>query len=404
VKVVLKPTTFREDEIVFRATSPGGSSLASDADYVAASTAASAVNTGGTGRFSVVELRKKLTGKAAGASSFIGEYEEGLSGSSSKKDLETLFQLIHLRFTAPRPDPQAFAALQGQMRSAVENQKNSPPFHYNQAVTGALFGSHIRRQPLTSETIDAMNLEKSTAFYKDRFADAGDFTFVFVGSFDVATMKPLVEQYLGSLPSKGRKESWKDTGVRYATGVQERRVEKGLEPQSQTTIIFTGPFVHNQEQRVLIRAMADVLGTRLHETLREDLGGTYGVNAGASYSPIPVPEYSVSINFGSAPDRVEGLVKAAFDQIELLKTQGPTDKQVNDVREKLLRDYETNMKSNGYLAAQLTFKYQYNDDVSTLFGLNEYYKKLTPAAIQEAAKLYLNPANVVKVSLFPEKK
>jgi zinc protease len=155
---------------------------------------------------------------------------------------------------------------------------------------------------------------------------------------------------------------------------------------------------------VLIRAMADVLGTRLHETLREDLGGTYGVSAGASYSPIPVPEYSVSINFGSAPDRVEGLVKAAFDQIELLKTQGPTEKQVNDVREKLLRDYETNMKSNSYLAAQLTFKYQYNDDVSTVFGLNEYYKKLTPASIQEAAKLYLNPANVVKVSLFPEKK
>ncbi|MEX2272400.1 MAG: insulinase family protein [Vicinamibacterales bacterium] len=404
VKVVLKPTSFREDEIVFRATSAGGSSLAGDADYFAASSATAAVNAGGVGRFSVAELRKNLTGKTASATSFIGEYEEGLSGSSSKKDLETLFQLIYLRFTAPRPDPQAFATLQGQMRSAIENQKSNPRFHYSQALIGALYGDHLRRRSLSPEAIAGMNLEKSAAFYKDRFGDAGDFTFVFVGSFDAATMKPLVGRYLGSLPSKGRKESWKDVGIRYTKGLVERRVEKGIEPQSQTTIVFTGPFVHDQEQRVAIRAMADVLGTRLHESLREDLGGTYGVNASASYAPIPVPEYSVSISFGSAPERVEGLVKAAFDQIELLKKDGPTEKQVDDVREKLLRDYETNMKSNSYLVGQLMFKYQFNDDVSTLFGLNEYYKKLTAATIQEAAKLYLNPANVVKVSLFPEKK
>jgi zinc protease len=249
-----------------------------------------------------------------------------------------------------------------------------------------------------------MNLEKSVAFYKDRFADAGDFTFVFVGNFDVAAMKPLVERYLGSLPSKGRTETWKDTGVRYPKGVVEKRVEKGLEPQSQTAIIFTGPFNYTQEQRIAIRAMADVLGTRLHETLREELGGTYGVEADASYEQIPSPEYSVSISFGSAPDRVEGLVKAAFDQIELLKREGPTEKQVSDVREKLLRDHETNMKSNAYLVSQLLFRYQFNTDVPQLFALEDFYKKLTAKTIQDAAKLYLNPANVVKVSLFPEKK
>ena len=111
----------------------------------------------------------------------------------------------------------------------------------------------------------------------------------------------------------------------------------------------------------------------------------------------------MSINFGSAPDRVDGLVKAALDQIELLKKDGPSEKQVNDVREKLLRDYETNMKSNSYLASQLMFKYQFNDDVATLFALDGYYRKLTAAAIQEAARKYLDPANMVRVSLFPEK-
>ena len=404
VKVVLKPTDFREDEILFRATSFGGSSLASDADYIPASSASGVVAAGGIGRLSVIELRKKMTGKTATAGAFISEYEEGLNGSSSKKDLETMFQLIYLRFTQPRTDPTAFSVLQGQMKSGLANQRSSPGFLFTEALSAALRQNHLRARPLTPESVEQLNLDKSVAFYKDRFADAGDFTFVFVGSFDIASMKPLVERYLGSLPSTGRKESWKDTGIRYAKGVIEKRVDKGVEPQGRTAIVFTGPFKYNQTERVAIRAMAEVLQSRLHETLREDLGGTYGVSAGAGYAQIPVPEYSVNISFSSAPERTEELVKATLQQVELLKTAGPTEKQVTDAKEKLLRDLETNMKQNGYLLTQLSVKYQYSDDLSTLFTLADYYNKLTPASIQASAKLYLNPANMVKVTLFPEKK
>jgi len=404
VKVVLKPTTFREDEIVFRATSFGGSSLASDADYHSASAATSVVGAGGLGRFSAVDLRKKMTGKTASASAFISEHEEGLVGSSSKKDLETLFQLIYLRFTQPRIDAEAFEAMQSQQRSMLQNMRNNPSFLFSEALIGALYGNHPRRQTMSLEVVEAVKLEKAAAFYKDRFADAGDFTFVFVGSFDEAAMKPLVERYLGGLPAAGRKEMWKDTGVRYAKGAVERRVEKGLEPQSRTALVFTGPFEYTAEQRVAIRAMADVLGTRLHERLREDLGGTYGVNASAGYTQIPAPEYSVNISFGSAPERVDGLVKAAFEEIDLLKMEGPNDKQLNDVKAKLLRDLETNMKSNAYLRDQLSLRYQYGDDPATLFAIEASYKALTAKTIQDAAKRYLDPANVVKVSLFPEKK
>ena len=404
VRVVLKPTTFKEDEILVRASSFGGSSQASDADYYPASSATAVLNAGGLGRFSLPDLRKKLTGKTASASPFISEYEEGLSGSSSRKDVETMFQLIYLRFTQPRPDPQAFAAFQGQMRSALANQRNSPNFHFSEAVSGALRNNHLRARPLTPEAVDAMSLEKSVAFYKDRFADASDFTFVIVGSFDVNAIKPLVEQYLGALPSTGRKEKWKDTGIRYAKGVVERRVEKGVEPQSQTTIVFTGAFEDSQEQRIAMRTLAEVLQTRLRERLREDLGGTYSVGATASYSRIPVGEYSVSISFGSAPDRVEGLVKAALEQVELLKNEGPTEQQVADAKQRLLRDYETNTKTNGYFVTQLSLRYQNNEDPATLFAMDKEYGKVTAATITEAAKRYLNPANLVKVSLFPEKK
>ena len=201
------------------------------------------------------------------------------------------------------------------------------------------------------------------AFYKDRFADAGDFTFVFVGSFNADEMKPLVERYLASLPTTGRKESWKDTGVRYARGVVQKRVDKGLEPQSRAAIVFTGPFTHNQTERVAIRAMAEVLQSRLHETLRESLGGTYGVTAAAGYLQIPVPEFSVNISFSCAPERTEELVKAALQQVELLKSAGPTEKQLTDAKEKLLRDFETNRKQNNYLLAQLSIRYQYGEDL-----------------------------------------
>jgi zinc protease len=404
VKVVLKPTDFREDEILFRASSYGGSSLAPDADYVPASSASAVVSAGGIGRFSQVELRKKMTGKSAAASAFIGDYEEGLSGSSSRKDLETMFQLIHLRFTEPRPDPTVFAVMQGQMKSTIPLQRANPGFLFSEALTSALNGNHLRRRLPSLETVEQMNLDTSVAFYQDRFADAGDFTFVFVGSFDPAVMKPLVERYLGSLPTSGRKETWKDTGIRFARGVTERRVEKGVEPKSQAAIVFTGDFEFTQEQRIAISALGEVLETRLHETLREDLGGTYGVSAGVNYTRIPAQEYTVSVSFSCAPERTEELVKAVFAQVELLKSAGPTDKQVTDAREKLLRDYETNQKQNGYWLAQLSGRYQSGEPVDSLFALTEYYKKLTPALIQDAAKRYLNPANVVKVTLFPEKK
>jgi zinc protease len=177
--------------------------------------------------------------------------------------------------------------------------------------------------------IDKWNLEKSMAFYKDRFADASDFTFVFVGSFDIPTMKPLIEKYLGSLPSIRRKETWKDVGVRTPNDVVIKRVEKGVEPKSSSAIVFSGPFEYNQTNRVAIRAMSEILQRRLLETIREELSGTYGINVNPSYQRIPNQEYAITINFGSAPDRTEALIKRIFEEIEAFKTNGPTEQQAH---------------------------------------------------------------------------
>jgi zinc protease len=296
-----------------------------------------------------------------------------------------------------------FTVLTTSMKSRLANQKASPEFAFSEALNSILTQDHPRARIMTPETVDQMNLDKSMAFYKDRFSDASDFTFIFVGSFDLDMMKPLVTEYLASLPATHRKEMWKDVGIKRPTGTVEKRVDKGLEPKSRAELVYSGPFQYNQDQRVAIRAMAQVLEIRLRESLREDLGGTYSVSASAGYTKRPREEYSITIQFGCSPDRTDELIKSVYKEIDLLKTNGPTDKQVADVKETFLRDQETNMKQNGYLLAQLGGRYQYGEDVTSLFNMADYYNKIDAAMVRDAARLYLKGDNIVKVTLFPEK-
>ncbi len=403
VRVVLKPTDFKEDEILFRAFSPGGTSLAKDEDFIASSTAGQVVAAGGLGDFSAVELRKALAGKVASVMPLIGEIEEGLRGSASPKDIETLFQLIYLSFIAPRCDPTMFDVLTSQLKAVLANRAASPEIVFMDTLQTVLSQNHFRARPMTAEIIAEMNLEKSCAFYKDRFADASDFTFLFVGKLDLEAMKTLAEKYLGALPSLNRKETWKNVGINPPTGVVEKEVRKGMEPKSQTAIVFNGPFGYDQAHRTAIRALGLILESRLREIVREELSGTYGVNVQASYSKIPDEEYSLTISFGCDPARVEELVKAIFQEIEDLKAKGSSDKDVRDAREALFREYETGMKDNRWLLTQIYSKYQLQEDPRELLAFEKSLQPLSPEIIREAAQTYLNTKNYIRVTLYPEK-
>ena len=404
VKVVLKPTDFRPDEIVFQAYSPGGSSLVSDADYNPISSAVSAVTAGGLGKFNAIDLRKVLTGKVASAGSSIGELQEGISGSASKKDLETMFQLIYLRFTAPRLDKDAFEAQKSQIKTILANQSASPDFALAKVRTETIYQNHPRRRPETVETVDRWDLEKSFAFYKDRFSDASDFTFVFVGDLDPATIQPFAERYLASLPAPHRVESWKDIGARYVQGVIEKTVEKGIEPKSQVSIFFNGPFEWEPMPRIEIGAMGQVLQERLREAIREELGGTYSISAGGGGGRIPRKEYTFTVQFGCDPQRVADLLKRVYQEIEKLKTEGPTAQETSNIKAQLQRSFETNSRQNAFVLSQLMGRYQFNEDPADVWKLPEHYNKLDAAGIQKAAKTYLDLNNRVQVTLMPEKK
>jgi zinc protease len=402
VRVVLKPTTFKQDEIVFRAISPGGTSLASDADYIPAATAAQVVAEGGLGSIRRIDLEKVLAGSTAFVRADIGQTEEGLSGGASRKDLETMFQLVYLTFTAPRADPVAFGVMTDRLKVALANRQSMPETVFDEALDAALSQNHVRAQPLTPARVNEMNLDKSLAFYKDRYADASDFTFVFVGSFDVETMKPLVERYLASLPSLRRNEMARDVGMHPPSGVVTRQVVSGIEPRSQVSIVFTGAFQNDEAHRAAVRLMGETLSGNLQRTLREDLGGTYGVSVESNFTKRPTEEYRVTISFACDPARTDALIKATFQVIDTFKTLGPSNAQIADGRLALARDFETNVRQNEYLLNRLLYKYEYGEDVGEVFDMQPVYSQLTPALIRDAARVYLNTNRYVQVTLMPQ--
>ncbi len=403
VHVVLKPTTFKQDEVLFRAISPGGTSLASDADFVAAETADLVVSDGGLGALSETDLNKRLAGKSVAVQPDIGETTEGLRGGASPRDLDTMFQLVYLTFTQPRADADAFDALTRQLAAGLANRQALPETAFQDAVQAALTQDHPRAPAADAGADRADGPRQVARVLQDRFADASDFTFVFVGSFDLAAMAPLAEQYLASLPALHRHEAARDVGIRAPTGIVERQVVKGIEPKGEVGVVFTGPFQNDQAHRVLMRAMADALEGNLQSTLREKLGGTYGVSVTPEFRTGPVDEYHLSITFGCDPVRIDALVQALFEEIDAFRTDGPGRSQTADIRAAMVRDLETNLRDNGYLVSQMALAQQYGEDVAEVFTLRSVYDALTPAAIREAARQYLDEHRYVKVTLRPER-
>ncbi len=404
--VVLKPTALKEDQILFRATAPGGTSLASDADFIPARVADSVVPAGGVGRFNAVTLDKILAGKALAVTPFIDEIDEGMGGGSTPPDLETMFQLMYLRFTQPRADSTAFAAMASQARGLLANQMASPDVVFNQTIDATLSRNSPRRQPETPATVDQWNLAKSLAFYKARFADASNFTFVFVGSFTPETIKPLVETYIASLPATHAHETWRDLGIAPPQGVVEKTVEKGIAPKSEVAIVLSGPFEYDDAHRLALQTMNLVLQSRLLDTIRQELGGTYSITATPDTDKFPRPEYSVRIDWTCDPARTEMLVQRVFEEIAFVKATALSPDQVTLIREALLREFERNSQDNGYLLNQISRSYAEGDvaGAAAIDHLPERIAALTGDAIQQAAQTYLNTGNYVKVTLMPQTK
>jgi zinc protease len=400
--VLLKPTDFKADEVLMSAWSPGGASLAPDADWLSDVFAAPLVGLGGLGSFDATGLQKKLSGKVAQVDASISITHEGLSGSASPRDLQTLFELTWLRMTAPRADTTAFRAFISNVRSAIANRGADPDAVFSDSLTATLTSHHPRTRPITPARVDSLDLGRAFAFYRDRYADASDFTFVIVGAFQLDSIRPMVERWLGALPSTGRRETWRDPGITAPRGRVERVVQKGVEPRSSTQIVFTGSEPYSRTNRAVIRGLASVLDIRLRELLREALGGTYGVSVSGSAARIPREEYSISIGFSSAPERADELVRTVFATIDTMRADGPAEQDVRKVVEAEARSRETALRQNGYWMGQIAYIAQTGEPPETVVDPRGDGALLTREALREAARRFLDPANYIRVTLLPE--
>ena len=403
IRILLKPTDFKKDQVLVSAYSPGGHSLASDTDFVPASSAANHISRSGIGKLDAQDLRKKLAGKQVQVRPSIGELYENLSGSASPDDLETLFQLIHLRFTQPRTDEDAFSAMLTQLRTLAKNRLNSPNQVFDDAMNKKLYQDHPRHQPLNQAYIDALDLAESFEFYKERYADAGDFTFIFVGAFKPSVLRPWVEKYLASLPSRDRVESWADVDDEKIPGQNEVIVYRGIEPKSSVRINFHGEADWSYEQRYLIGAMIDVLKIPMREALREDKGGVYGVRVFGRLTRYPTGEFSTGLSFGCNPENVDDLIQTAFSVIKKLQTEGPEPKDLAAVKEMHLRQNETSIRQNGFWLSALTTYSQHGIDFDAVNQRDARAQALTADMIREAAIKYFDDTNRLVAKLFPEK-
>lgn len=402
VKVVLKPTDFKNDEILFSATSPGGYSLVETRNLVAAKTADGVIKQSGIAEFNEIELNKRLSDKVVSVRPYIDEITEGLKGRASPEDMETLFRLIYLYITEPRKDSTAFTSYKTRLEGYYQNRSASPEAAFRDSITAVITRHHPRFKPMDVEMLRKMDLQASLDIYRDRFADAGDFTFYFVGNFKFEQIKPLVMRYLGGLPATDRDENWSNKTYKYPEKQLEKIVHKGIEPKSYNALIFNGPFQWTPENKFKADMLVEVLSIKLRERIREELSGTYGVGVWGQFAHYPKERYRINIYFGCNPDRVDELTKAVFVQLDSIKQFGTTEKYLDKIKEIALRERESSLKKNKFWLNKLEYMDFHGIEPAAILNYEEKVNALTLKDIQEAANRYISDDRYVQVTLYPE--
>lgn len=403
VKVVLKQTDFKDDEILFTAYSNGGNSLYPADKMMSASFAAQVAGMSGLGDFENIELEKALAGKMVSVNPYINELQEGLNGNCSKNDFETLLQLTYLSFTAPRVDEKAFGSFTNRMKSMLENAALDPSHALGDTVQVVMSGYSPYRKPVTIERLAEANLTDITTIIRERFANPEDFTFIFVGTIDLTSAKPLIEKYLGGLPTSGKVENWRDLGIRPPKGLVKKAVIRPMQdPKATVYVMMPGYYTYETTDRLALEAVNDILSTRLVETIREEEGGTYGAGVWTNQRKSPEPMYQLNVRFDCDPDNAEKLTGIVLREIEKMRTDGPDEKQVSNVRENKLKTFGEKQRENRFWLSNLNTIYSGNATVSDFIDYETNVKNLTPEMVKKVAAKYYDGNQLVDIKLLPE--
>jgi zinc protease len=403
-RVVVKPTTLKNDQIWFWAVSPGGHSLAADSLFVSARQAAALVGEQcGAGTLNPFNLTKVLAGRKVRLSPFLTETTEGLSGEAGPEDIEPFMQLLYLYLARPRLDSTCIAAYRSTQQSILQGRHASPDELFLDTLMTLYWRGHPRKRPLNAEDVEQLQPQQAYAFYRERFGNVGDWVFLFVGAVNTKTLRPLVERYIGSLPGTPRRERPRTVAAEPLPSGADVRVvfHKGTEPKSWVGIVYGGPFRWSVENRFRLEAAERLLAMCLENRLREELGGTYFIGVSTRPTAEPRPWYTAQLLFSCDPERADTLEAALFAEIERLKSRGPTEDELFKLQRVLVHDFQLEQQRNIFWTELLQYYYLYGDPLRQMLHFPEWVQNLTPEALRAAIREFF-PAPALRVRMMPE--
>lgn len=399
IKVVLQPTTLKDDEILIKGYSEGGlSKVKDDSDLVSAMLCSSVAMNNGLGNFNQIDLMKVLAGKYVSLNPSVGLYEESFSGQSTIKDFDTMLQLVYLLFKGTRSDDESFASLVNQYKTVYANSEKDPSRAFQDSVLVTLSDHHSRRFPLNLKRLSELSQEKALKIFDERFEDPKDFIVLLVGNLDVDSVRSLIEKYLGGIPKVKRlkPEVWEDHGLRFPKGKVVNRFEMEMQVNKcSNLVLYSGDLDFNLKNSLIVRMIADILDIRYFESMREMEGGTYGVSTQGSLGKIPVPQATLKMSFDTDPkleERLHGMVRSEIDK---LISEGPIDADFNKVKENIRNKYVENQKENSWVLNALSAYYYYGFNYQA-----DYLRTLdsiTQEDIRQTLKHIMDQGNETKV-------
>ena len=403
ITITLKPTTYKNDEILMDGWRWGGYQKFDLADKENAQYAATIIQQMGIGELSPTDIRKYLSGKTVSVSPYINDHEEGIEGRSSVKDFETFLQMLHLFFTAPRKDQALFNSYINKQKASLQYLKKDPQTFFSDTVSKIAYNNNPWANGVpTAEEYDRISLDKSFAIYKQIYDNAYGMHFTFVGKLDGENIKPLLEKYLGSLPAKERENSYKDNGVRLIKGPQNINIKKGKESQSFVSLMFEGEAEDSREAKMKLAALLEAINIKIMEKLREEMSGIYGGGLYGSIIKRPYVHYSISASIPCGPENVSKLTDSLMAIIKTVQDNGVEQKDLDKVKETWRKQYHVGLQSNDYWMNSLSNGWINRENPENILDYEEKVNALTVQDLQEAAKKFLPLDRVVKAVLYPE--
>lgn len=402
VRVVLKPTEYKKDEIQMTATSPGGSFMVGIDDAKNMKVFNSVIGLGGLGNFSAIDLSKKLAGKKVSCSASLGVDNESLNGYASPDDVKTLFELIYLAMTSPRTDNDAYASFENRMKAQLENAKLDPSTALNDTISKVVYNNHPRAVSLEAEDFDKISYQRILDIYKERYGDASDFTFTFVGNLNVDSIRPYIEQYLATLPANGRVDKPSpDALPKIVKGKLENHFSREMQtPKSSVFQLYSGKSEYNLKNLLTASLLSQILDLVYTETIREAEGGSYGVYAGVSLSDFPKGQTTLQVFFDTDPEKWENMVRIVDEEIQRIATEGPKSEHLTKSRDNMLKRHNERLQENSYWLNVIDSYYFRGMDAYTNY--KETLESITADDIKKFMSDFIGQGNCVEVVMGPK--